>query len=149
MAADDDVDAVIEFLRKNGLKEAESALKEDMIEKCDLGSFDFEKFLFPVLPPVKIPATLRRPDIEEVNGAERSGGSASGSSSSPSDDDEFVSLGSSTSDFTNPYGLRSASRGSSDASSDSLSQFDTARDYHDYDMQNDLYWHDEEMKETS
>ncbi|KAK2635393.1 hypothetical protein Ddye_030185 [Dipteronia dyeriana] len=149
MAADDDVEAVIEFLRKNGLKEAESALKEDMIEKCDLGSFDFEKFLFPVLPPVKIPATLRRPDVEEVNGAERSGGSASGSSSDDDDDDEFVSLGSSTSgvcsssDFTNPYGLRSASRGSSEASSDSLSQFGTARDYHDYDMQNDLYWHDE------
>lgn len=89
-----DVEAVIEFLRKNGFKEAESALREDMMEKiCDLGSFDYEKFLFPVLPPVKIPATLRRPDVED-GGVERSSRSSSGSSS---DNDEFVSLDSSTS----------------------------------------------------
>ncbi|KAL5799618.1 hypothetical protein ACOSQ4_032502 [Xanthoceras sorbifolium] len=146
-----EVEAVIEFLRKNGLEEAESALKEDMMEKCDLGSFDFEKFLFPVLPPVKVPSSIRRPEVDEDGGGERSGGSGSGSSSSSSSSsssDEFVSLGSSTSDvcsseFTNPYGLRSASHGNSEASSDSLSQFGTARDYHDYDMQNDLYWHEE------
>lgn len=137
-----DVETVIEFLRKNGFKEAESALKEDMMEKIrDLGSFDYEKFLFPVLPPVKIPASLRQPEVDE-GGADRSSRSSSVSSS---DDDEFVSLASSTSDlcsseFTNPYGLRSTSHGNSEASSESLSQFDTARDY---DLQNDFYWHDE------
>ncbi|XP_031264220.1 serine/threonine-protein kinase minibrain isoform X1 [Pistacia vera] len=145
--SESDVEAVIEFFRKNGFKEAESALKEDMMEKCDLGSFDYEKFLFPVLPPVRIPTTLRRHEVEEhIGGDERS--SRSSFVSSSSSDDEFVSLGSSTtgvcsSDFTNPYGRHSASRGNSDASSDSLSQFDTARDYPDYDMQNDIYWHDE------
>ena len=91
-----DVEAVIEFLRKNGFKEAESALKEDMMEKIrDLGSFDYEKFLFPVLPPVKIPASLRQPEVDE-GGADRSSRSSSASSS---DDDEFVSLASSTSDL--------------------------------------------------
>ncbi|XP_044509824.1 probable serine/threonine-protein kinase dyrk1 isoform X2 [Mangifera indica] len=140
-----DVEAVMEFLRKNGFKEVESALKEDMMEKCDFGSFDYEKFLFPVLPPVRIPTTLRRLEVEEnIGGDERSSRSSFVSSD---DDDEFVSVGSSTtgacsSDFTNPYGRHSASQGNSDASSDSLSQFDTARDYPDYDMQSDIYWRD-------
>lgn len=76
-----DVETVIQFLRKNGLKESESALKQDiLINNHDLGSFDFEKFLFPVLPPVKIPTAL----------------SAFASSSTTSSDDEFVSLISST-----------------------------------------------------
>lgn len=91
-----DVETVIEFLRKNGFKEAESALKEDMMEKIrDLGSFDYEKFLFPVPPPVKIPASLRQTEVDE-GGADRSSRSSSVSSS---DDDEFVSLASSTSDL--------------------------------------------------
>lgn len=84
-----DVEAVLDFLRKNGFSEAESALKEDMIEKGELGSFDFEKFFFPMVPPpppVRIPSSLRR---SETPG---------GGESSRSEDDEFVSLGSSTSD---------------------------------------------------
>ena len=91
MADSADVSAVLEFLRANGFSEAESALKEDMIEKGELGSFDYEKFLFPMvppLPPVRISASLRRPEV-------RCGGECSGSSSA--EDDEFVSLGSSTS----------------------------------------------------
>lgn len=44
-------------------------------------------------------------------------------------------------EFTNPYGIRT--RPSSQSSSDSLSQFGTARDYHEFDMQNDLYWYKE------
>lgn len=89
-----DVEAVMEFLRKNGFKEVESALKEDMMEKCDFGSFDYEKFLFPVLPPVRIPTTLRRLEVEEnIGGDERSSRSSFVSSD---DDDEFVSVGSST-----------------------------------------------------
>ncbi|XP_024177338.2 LOW QUALITY PROTEIN: mitogen-activated protein kinase pmk-3-like [Rosa chinensis] len=138
-----DVQAVLEFLKKNGFSEAESALREDMIEKGDLGSFDYEKFLFPMVPappPVRIPASFQRskvPGLVEVS-----------SSRSSSGDDEFVSVGSSStnrcsSEFTNPYGIRSTSPGSSKASSDRFSQFGTARDYHDFDMQNDLFWHDE------
>ncbi|KAF2296268.1 hypothetical protein GH714_037175 [Hevea brasiliensis] len=134
------VQAVLDFLRQNGLKEAESALKEDMNEKNELGLFDFEKFLF-VLPPVRIPASLRRTEAD-------GGGEGSRSSSGSGSDEEFVSLKSSTSDlcsseFTNPYGLRSASQANSETSSDRLSQFGTARDYPGLDLQNDLYWYDE------
>lgn len=46
-------------------------------------------------------------------------------------------------EFTNPYGIRSATGVSSQSSSDRLSQFGTARDYHDFDMQNDLSWYEE------
>ena len=46
-------------------------------------------------------------------------------------------------EFTNPYGIRSTSPGNSKSSSDELSQFGTARDYHDFDMQNDLFWYNE------
>ncbi|PON86597.1 Serine/threonine protein kinase [Trema orientale] len=141
-----EVEAVLKFLRKNGFSEAESALKEDMVRKGDLGSSDYEKFLFPMVPPpppVRIPASSLRSDF--------SGGGGDGSrSSSVSSDDEFVSLGSSTSDvcsseFTNPYGIRSTSPGNSNSksSSDELSQFGTARDYPDFDMQNDLFWYNE------
>jgi hypothetical protein len=45
--------------------------------------------------------------------------------------------------FINPYGIQSMSQDNSEASSENLSQFDTARDYHDFDMQNDLFWYDE------
>ncbi|KAK8277710.1 hypothetical protein V6Z12_D10G290300 [Gossypium hirsutum] len=138
-----DVEAVMEFLRKNGLKEAEKALQQDMIEKNEdgekMGAFDFEKFLFPMPPPVRIPATTRRSEEDEK---EKSGDGWG------SDGDEFVSLRSSSSDvcsseFVNPYGLNSASQANSDTSSDRLSQFGTARDYPDFEMQNDLFWHEE------
>ncbi|XVF24141.1 hypothetical protein REPUB_Repub13aG0101600 [Reevesia pubescens] len=135
-----EVEAVIEFLRKNGLKEAEKALEEDMMEKEKVGAFDFEKFLFPMPPPVRIPTILRRSEADEK---------VKSSNGSDSDcDDDFVSLRSSTSDvcssdFVNPYGLHSASQADSDTSSDRLSQFGTACDYPDFDMQNDLYWYDE------
>ncbi|KAJ6317793.1 hypothetical protein OIU76_013352 [Salix suchowensis] len=141
-----DVEAILDFLRKNGLKDAELALKEDMIERSnELGSFDFEKFLF-VLPPVRIPASVRQMNVEDDGGAiER----LRSSSASPSED-EFVSLGSSTSasevyssEFSNPYGLHSTSQANSETSSDRLSQFGTARDYPEFDMQNDSSWYDE------
>ncbi|KAM1348704.1 hypothetical protein ACFX2F_002852 [Malus domestica] len=137
-----DVSVVLEFLRKNGFLEVESALKEDMIEKDDLGYFDYEKFMFPMVPrllPVRIPASFQR---SEVQGGKECLGSSSVV------DDEFVSAGSSTStkcssEFTNPYGVRSTSLSVSQASSDRFSQLGTACDYHDVDMQNDLFWHDE------
>ncbi|XP_057476831.1 uncharacterized protein LOC130764545 [Actinidia eriantha] len=137
-----DVESVLEFLRKNGFSDSESALKEDLLEKSELRSFDFEKFLFPMVPPpppLKIPAIQRRPEVEAVAG---------GVDLSDDSSDEFVSFCSSTtnacsSEFTNPYGIRTMTRVSSQASSDSLSQFGTARDYQDFDMQNDLYWYNE------
>lgn len=46
-------------------------------------------------------------------------------------------------EFTNPYGIKTRRGVSSQASSDRLSQFGTARDYHDFDLQNDLNWYTE------
>ncbi|XP_024991707.1 dual specificity tyrosine-phosphorylation-regulated kinase 4-like [Cynara cardunculus var. scolymus] len=46
-------------------------------------------------------------------------------------------------EFTNPYGIRTTRGVSSQASSDRLSQFGTARDYHEFDLQNDLNWYRE------
>lgn len=45
-------------------------------------------------------------------------------------------------DFTNPYGVRK-SYGASPTPSDGMTQFGTARDYPDFDMQNDLFWYKE------
>ncbi|KAG2326319.1 hypothetical protein Bca52824_009047 [Brassica carinata] len=110
-----DVESVLQFLRRNGLTEAESALRDDINEKNQLASFDFEKFLFPIPPPIRTTV--------EVPGD-------NGSKSSSSSDDEFVSLDSSTSGFcsssgfVNPYGYCSSS-----SSSESQSQFGTARAY--------------------
>ncbi|XWS07630.1 hypothetical protein CRYUN_Cryun41cG0005800 [Craigia yunnanensis] len=137
-----EVEAVIECLRKNGLKEAEKALEEDMMEKNEeeeVSAFEFEKFLFPMSPPVRIPETLWRLEVDEK---------VKSNDGSDSNGDEFVSLRSSISDvcfsdFVNPYGLHSASQADSDTSSDRLSQFGTARDYPDFDMQNDFNWYDE------
>ncbi|KAI3721054.1 hypothetical protein L2E82_32057 [Cichorium intybus] len=136
-----DIEAVLHFLRKNRLTVSESALIDDIFEKSRLGSSDFHDFLFPPsLPPLKIPAAGRLPPplkpVEDL------------ASSDASSDQEFVSLGSSTTDlcsseFTNPYGIRILTGANSHASSDRLSQFDTARDYHEFDMQNDLNWYKE------
>ncbi|KAM7484535.1 hypothetical protein LguiA_000544 [Lonicera macranthoides] len=80
-----DIEVVLEFLRKNGLSESESALMEDVLEKSELGYVNFQRFLFLMVPPplaLKIPATRisRREMVEEF---------------SAYSDDEFVSLGSS------------------------------------------------------
>ncbi|GLT92964.1 hypothetical protein SLE2022_107730 [Rubroshorea leprosula] len=135
-----DVDAVLNFLRRNGLTEAETALKEDMVERSQVGAFDFESFVFPLPPPVRIPSILKRSVSEER------GKLGSVFDSDGDEDDEFVSLGSSvtasdhrSSEFVNPYGLHSASLANSDTSSDRLSQFGTAREY----LQNDHYWYEE------
>ncbi|XP_038992127.1 muscle M-line assembly protein unc-89-like [Hibiscus syriacus] len=142
MEASFQVGDVIEFLSKNGLKEAVKALEQDMVEKNEkeekVGASDFEKFLFPMPQPVRIPAIIQRSEVDQkVNS---------------SDGDEFVSLRSCSSDvcssdFVNPYGLHSASQADSDTSSDRLSQFGTARDYPDFEMQSDLFWHDDEKED--
>lgn len=46
-------------------------------------------------------------------------------------------ISSNVAEFINPYGIPS------DSSSDIASQFDTARDYHEFDLRNDLLWYDE------
>uniref|UniRef100_A0A5B6YTI5 Putative dual specificity protein kinase CLK1 isoform X1 n=2 Tax=Davidia involucrata TaxID=16924 RepID=A0A5B6YTI5_DAVIN len=139
-----DIEAVLDFLRKNGFSESESALMEDIFEKSDFRSFDFEKFLFPMVPPpppLKIPAAHRR--------SEALGGVVDGDDPSSDSSEEFMSLGSFTSDlcasseFRNPYGIRTATQGNSQASSDRLSEFGTAHDCYDFDMQNDHYWYNE------
>ncbi|XP_009773492.1 uncharacterized protein LOC107777685 isoform X1 [Nicotiana tabacum] len=137
-----DIKQVLEFLKNYGFSESESALMEDIMEKSELGSFDYERFLFPMIPPpppLKIPSARRLDDLISAN---------INHSNSVSSDEEFVSLASSTtgfcsSEFTNPYGIRTTTALSSQASSDRLSQFGTARDYPDFDMQNDLFWYRE------
>lgn len=92
-----DIEAVIEFLRKNGFSESESALREDVKEKSQLGSTDFERFLFPMVPPpprLKIPATSSR-----LPQASSGGDAVDHASSLSSSEEEFVSLDSSTTEF--------------------------------------------------
>ncbi|KAJ9539874.1 hypothetical protein OSB04_026380 [Centaurea solstitialis] len=129
-----DIESVLHFFRQNHLSDSESALIHDILDKTQLGSSGFQNFLFPP-PPLNI-SDHRPPPPENLE------------TSDVSSDQEFVSLGSSTadlcsSDFTNPYGLKALRKGSSHASSDRLSQFGTARDYHEFDMQNDLNWYSE------
>lgn len=78
-----DIKQVLEFLKNNGFSASESALMEDMMEKSELGSFDYERFLFPMNPPP--------PPLNLI--------SANNHSNSVSSDDEFVSLPSSATDF--------------------------------------------------
>ncbi|CAO2817061.1 unnamed protein product [Amaranthus hypochondriacus] len=142
-----DVQAVLEFFQKNNLSQAEFAFKQDLTERKHLsGSYDFEKFLFPMNPP---PPPVKLP----VHTLKWANGPLSGSGSGPdsSGDDEFKSLDSSTSasaacssDFTNPYARRSTIQANSDTSSDRMSQFGTARDYNDFDMQTDLWYDDKD-----
>ncbi|PIA32265.1 hypothetical protein AQUCO_04500097v1 [Aquilegia coerulea] len=133
------IESVLEFLRKNGLTEAESALRDDINEKGDLGCFSFEKFEFPMSPPapppVRIPFDHRN---FQVNNA------SSASTSDSSTDNDFVSMDSffgSPSGFINPYGIRSGTRLKSEVSSSA--DFGTARDYRDSDLLNDIFWYDE------
>lgn len=89
-----ELEAVLQFFRKNALSGCESALMEDIMEKSQVGSSVLEKFCFPMVPPpppLKIPATRRPPPPQFADGG---GGSPKGSS-----DDEFVSLGSSTTEL--------------------------------------------------
>ena len=87
---------MLEFLRRNGFPEAELALKEDISERKGLlGSYDSEKFRFPMsppLPPVKVPVTSSR-----LRNFVPGLGSGSGSDPDSSGDEEFKSLGSSSS----------------------------------------------------
>lgn len=136
-----DMEAVLVFLRENGLVEAEYALREDVKEKESLGFFDFEKFEFPMSPPPPPPVRI---GVDHRRFDDSGPGSGSGSGSGSDSSSDFVSMGSfntdgSTSGFTNPYGIRTANQMRSEASS---ADFGTARDY-DFDILNDLYWYDE------
>lgn len=77
-----DIKQVVEFLKNNGFSQSESALMEDIMEKSELASLDYESFLFPLLPPLNL--------ISNNNNS---------LSSSEDDDEEFVSLPSSATDF--------------------------------------------------
>ncbi|KAK1421337.1 hypothetical protein QVD17_23588 [Tagetes erecta] len=129
-----DIESVLHFLRTNHLSISESALIHDIFDKSQS---NFHNFLFPPpLPPLKI-HRHPPPPPEDLT-----------ATSDASSDQEFISLASSTTDlcsseFTNPYGIRALRGVSSHASSDRLSQFGTARDYHEFDMQNDLNWYRE------
>ena len=86
------MEAVLEFLRKYGLSESESALRQDVSERGGGGvaSFDFQSFVFPMvlpLPPVIILGTSCQ--LEKAVG---------GTDSSSVCLDDFVSLGSSAID---------------------------------------------------
>lgn len=93
MAVSNGVEAVFDFLRKNGLSEAESALREDIIEKTDLASFDYEKFFFPMVPP---PPPVRVRSFSQPSEPPGAGEECS-KSSYASSDEQFVSIGSTTS----------------------------------------------------
>lgn len=94
-----DIEAVIEFLRKYGFSEAESALREDFVEKSQLGSSDLERFLFPMVPPpppLKIPVTSRRlPQLSSATEAD----DGDLDSRLDSSEEEFVSLVSSATEL--------------------------------------------------
>ncbi|XP_047158587.1 uncharacterized protein LOC124829165 [Vigna umbellata] len=88
MAVSNGVEAVLEFLRKNGLSEAESALREDIIENTDLGNFDYEKFFFPMVPP---------PPVRVRSFSRPSEFAVADDDDSKSSSDKFVTIDSSTS----------------------------------------------------
>ena len=95
MAFSSSVETVLEFLRKNGLSEAESALRQDIIDKNnnDLANFDYEKFFFPMVPPpppVKLRSFSRPSELT-------SGDGQFSKSNSVSSEEQFVSIASSTS----------------------------------------------------
>jgi hypothetical protein len=105
MAFSNNVEAILQFLRKNGLSEAESALRQDIIEKnntgsdfdvdfdVDVASFDYEKFFFPMVPPppkVRVRSFSRLPEFV-------SGDGQFFKSNSVSSEEQFVSIASSTS----------------------------------------------------
>jgi hypothetical protein len=105
MAFSNNVEAILQFLRKNGLSEAESALRQDIIEKnntgsdfdvdvdIDVASFDYEKFFFPMVPPppkVRVRSFSRLPEFV-------SGDGQFFKSNSVSSEEQFVSIASSTS----------------------------------------------------
>ncbi|KAI4382771.1 hypothetical protein MLD38_008689 [Melastoma candidum] len=168
MAVVSDVEAVLEFLRRNGFGESEVALRRELLERdgghCPPGSCegddaadgsDYEKFLFPMSPhppALRVPAAPREGDRRSCKGV----GPGRTEPSPLSDaEEDFVSLGSSSSgfcssEFTNPYGRQSRSSSAagdseasySSSSSERTSQFGTARACHVYDWQDDS-WFDE------
>ncbi|XP_068669410.1 uncharacterized protein [Aristolochia californica] len=124
MAAGPDVSTVFEFLHRNGFVEAEWILRDEISGYCDSAAVCDELPTPP--PPVRI--AVGSGILESFN-----------CDSNSSSSDDFVSLDSSTdSELINPYGVWIASQAvSEDSSSDSLSEFGTAREY------NDSFWYSE------
>lgn len=90
MSGVSEVEMVLEFLRRNGLTEVESALKLDLKEKNEVDVLEFESFLFPMLPPVRISTSASRGESLGLDVGECS-------KLKSASEDEFVSLDSSTS----------------------------------------------------
>ncbi|KAJ4970112.1 hypothetical protein NE237_003211 [Protea cynaroides] len=138
-----DVGDILDFLRKNGFSDAESALRDDIVERGDLKCFDFERFMFPMVPPppdVRIRSVGTQSEVSD--GVNRSDSKSSDSSN------DFFSIGSSTtvvspSGLTNPFAVWPGAGLKSEASSDRPSEFGTARDYYDSDFLYDSYWYNE------
>lgn len=138
-----DMDSVLEYLRQNGFVEAESALRDDIVERASDSGLT-PTSLRPVgsprlpTPPPPVRIVLGAPSQHHLPVAPDSGSSSDSSS-------DFVSMGSSPSELVNPFGLWSASDGikSGDDASDRLSEFGTAREYNDFDIMNDMYWYGE------
>lgn len=145
-----DMQAVLDFLRRNGFVEAESALRDDILHRDGGG-------LVPPPPPPPPPSAAvgspRSPAPPPpvrivVAGRRRTEAPADGedgSSSSSNSSSAFVSMGSSPSELVNPFGLWSpnARIKSEDDSSERHSEFGTARDYNDPGIWNDMYWYNE------
>ncbi|XP_051142426.1 uncharacterized protein LOC127259262 isoform X2 [Andrographis paniculata] len=128
MAPEMDFAAVLDFLRRNGLRHCESALTEELIEKSRSG---FHKLFLPMPPPPLIitPANQKPPPRESTGGEW---------SSDCSSDCEFVTAASS--DSTSNI-IRSSSQAvSDDSGSPSSSKFSTARDCPVSGMQNDQFF---------
>ncbi|XP_058110224.1 uncharacterized protein LOC131253293 isoform X2 [Magnolia sinica] len=148
MCTNPDVPSVFEFLRRNGFLEAESALRDDIVDRgndpvSSLSSSSSVRFIdFTQLPTPPPPVRImvgRRPFQLRETSADADNDSSSSSDSSSA----FVSMGSSSpSDLVNPFGLWSATAQikCEDESSDRLSEFGTAREYNDLEVLNDSFW---------
>ncbi|KAL0382128.1 UNVERIFIED_CONTAM: DYRK-family kinase pom1 [Sesamum calycinum] len=86
--AEHKLESVLEFLRKNGFSQSESALLEDVMEKSQLASSELERFFFPMPPP---PPPLRIPSSHRLLPPPPRGelSDATADTSKSSSDDEF------------------------------------------------------------
>ncbi|KAK1303104.1 Serine/threonine-protein kinase AFC2 [Acorus calamus] len=135
MAASE-VKAVLDFLRKNGLVTAESALRDDVVERGDLCSF-----LFPDAAAAS-PRWSPPPPLRLLRSAPDDAGAGTSTSSS----DAFLSMTSpSTSELMNPYGFWPAPAEAAEDSSSDM-EFGTAREYNnDSDIFSNVFWYDEPL----
>ncbi|WOL04815.1 Calcium-dependent protein kinase 13 [Canna indica] len=118
---------VIAFLTARGFSAAAAALRDDLLSRGAPGELDLDLDVGSALPPLRL--------LPSSHGG---GGDGAPPSATSSSSDAFLSLGSSTSELLNPYGVWSPARArSDDESTDRHSEFGTARDYNNY-------WYDDQ-----